>query len=100
MIQLVNVSHNKAGVAILMSLDFTVKNNMRNNEGCYAMRKGSIYERNTKILKIICLATTPSKIHETKTSYKEKLTNLQGDFSTSFSVMDRLRGQNYERVEK
>lgn len=66
MIQLANISHNKAGVAILMSLDFTVKNNMRNNEGCYAMRKGSIYERNTKILKIICLATTPSKYMKPK----------------------------------
>ena len=64
MIQLANVSHNKAGVAILMTLDFTVKNNMRNNEGCYAMRKVSIYEKNTKIL--ICLATTPLKYMKPK----------------------------------
>ena len=52
-----------------MTLDFTVKNNMRNNESCYAMRKVSIYEKNTKIL--ICLATTPLKYMKPKVATRK-----------------------------
>ena len=44
---------------MLITLDFMTKDTMINNESYYVMRRGSISEKNIKILKIICLAAYP-----------------------------------------
>lgn len=61
MIQQTNASHKKAGVAILITLEFKAKNTMGNNENYYIMRKGSTHEKDINILMLYLPGNTPSK---------------------------------------
>ena len=70
----------KAGVPILISdkIDFKIKNISRVEEGHYIMIKGSIQEKDIKIVNIYAPNIgVPQYIKQTLTDKKEKLTITQ-----------------------